>query len=135
VHAYEIVETDLSHGGTGRPTARADVAFGRARQTHEMMSGLEARRQGTASGDQVRSPGGIATAGLRTAVAGFVAAAPFAATGYLLRVPGWLTLTLAMLTFLLIVVGTGYLIVTEEIRQRAARRAIGTAKIQPQVEG
>lgn len=129
MHAYEIIETDLSHGGTGRPTARADVAFGRVRQA------LDRPPAGAGSADLARSPGVIATAGLRTAAAGFVAAAPFAATGYLLRVPGWLTLVLALITFLLVVVGTGYLIITEEIRRRTARRAGGASRMRPRAEG
>jgi hypothetical protein len=135
VQAYEIVETDLSKEEAGSPTARADVAIGLVRQTHELTASLGDLCLRTASDEPVRSPSGIATAGLKTATAGFVAAAPFDVTGYLLDAPGWLTLTLAMLAFLLIVLGIAFLVVIEEIRQGDTQRGHRPAGDQPQAEG
>ncbi|GAA4636261.1 hypothetical protein GCM10023196_085310 [Actinoallomurus vinaceus] len=112
----QIDEIDLGEGE--EPTGRADVAI--ERQTHEMTATMGDLRLRTASDEPVHSPSGMATAGLKTALAGLIASAPFITGGYLLHVPAWLALVLAMLAFLPLVTCIGVVIITRELRRGAA---------------
>jgi hypothetical protein len=85
-----------------QPSARVDPLFERQTDDAEIAAPwFEAR---LSSDTPVRSPAGTATAFLKLVVAAGLPAAGLAASGWAMGVAGWLTLTLAILVFL--VVGT-----------------------------
>jgi hypothetical protein len=85
-----------------QPSARVDPLF--ERQTDDAQIAAPWFEARLSSDAPVRSPAGTATAFLKIVVAAGLPAAGLAASGWAMGVAGWLTLTLAILIFL--VVGT-----------------------------
>jgi hypothetical protein len=83
-----------------KPGTRADPLFERQTDDTEIMAPWFGTR--FYSDTPVRSPARTATALLKVALAASLPAAGLATAGWALRIAGWLTLTLATLTFLIV---------------------------------
>ena len=96
---HEPEHVDLTQIDT-EPSTRADPLFERQLDHTEIVGPWFGAR--FYSDNPVRSPAGTATALLKVVFAAGLPAAGLAAAGWVLRIAGWLTLTLAVLIFLII---------------------------------